>query len=144
MTIIPNTDRIPFSINDLHPEMRPSLIAMIETTSTTVLRSGRSAHYKFKPFEGYRTPVRQMHLLTVDKTTKAGPWKSAHQYGLAVDFACVLIEGDLSRDRWTWPKDADWQWLKNLARRVGLDVPIEWDLGHVEHPDWRAIRALMR
>ena len=144
MTIIPNTERKPFSVNDLHPEMRAPILAMIDITSTAVLRSGKAAHYRFKPFEGYRSPVRQMHLLTVDKTTKAGPWKSPHQYGLAVDFACILVDQNLIRDAWTWPKDADWQWLKSLAQRVGLDIPIEWDRGHVQHPDWRSIRALMR
>jgi len=143
MTIIPNTERKSFSVDDLHPEMRAPILAMIDITSTAVLRSGKAAHYRFKPFEGYRSPVRQMHLLTVDKTTKAGPWESAHQYGLAVDFACRVIDKYGLGAGWSCPEDAPWQVLKSLARANGLDIPIEWDRGHVQHPLWLQFRRFI-
>ena len=141
MTIIPNTQRIPFRIDDLHPDMRSPIRAMLEATRAFKF-TAVGLPSRFDAFEGYRSPVRQMHLLTVDKTTKAGPWKSAHQYGLAVDFAVRVMTPDAAREHWTWPERAPWEKLREIALSVGLDIPIKWDRGHVEHPIWQDLQII--
>ena len=78
-----NIQRRKFSITDLHPEVRGAFSALSEDLALAY-QTNRT-EFLLEPFEGLRSPDRQAHLLT-EGTTKAGPWKSAHQYGLAVDF----------------------------------------------------------
>lgn len=89
------------------------------------------------PFETYRTPSRQEWLLVHTQSTKAPPWSSSHQYGLAVDFV-PYVEG-----QWSWQEQPEiWKFLAEEAARVGLRVPYAWDKVHVEHPlflRWRAV-----
>lgn len=86
-------------------------------------------------FETYRDPARQAEVLKAGRS-KARPFESAHQYGLAADFAFQDDEGD-----WSWPdvNRREWALLHAKAERVGLHCPIEWDPGHVELPNWRTI-----
>lgn len=136
MSVIPSTEMYTFDINDLHPKMRSPVRTMI--ISARAFRwKAKGLTLGFEPFEGYRSPVRQAYLKTVRKTSKAGPWESAHQYGLAVDFACRVIEQDGLGKGWTWPEDAPWPVLKRFAEASGLTIPIKWDLGHVQHPLWK-------
>jgi hypothetical protein len=88
------------------------------------------------PFESYRTPSRQRWLIEHTTATKAGPWKSAHQYGLAVDFVPY-------RDgKWSWEEEPQtWTALRDHARTCGLDVPYLWDKVHVEHPLFNKLKA---
>lgn len=132
-----------FTLNGLNPAMIPAVEKLITATNAFWFEVG-GEHGRFEPFEGYRSPVRQHYLLTVDKTTKAGPWQSAHQYGLAVDFAIAVYDIDKARfERWSWQAHAPWRKLKSMARAVKLDIPIAWDLGHVEHPLFADIRKLL-
>ena len=89
----------------------------------------------FKPFEGYRSPERQNYLFHVMKTTKARAFQSAHNYGLAVDFV-PFVDG-----KWSWDNHHDWEALRYLASQRGLLTPIKWDLPHVEHPIWFAVKG---
>lgn len=89
-------------------------------------------------FETYRHPERQAHL--TDDVTKAPPWRSAHQYGLAVDFARPLGKSGFS---WEVSR-ADWDALAELAYSNGLRVPYpSWDPGHVEDPAFGRIRPMI-
>lgn len=116
---------------DLHPAVRADFQRFATTAAEVVFMIG-STHYCFAAFEGYRSPERQHYLFTVAKTTKARPWQSAHQYGLAVDFACLKVgEGD--GPLWSWSADAPWKSLKVAASFGPLNVPIAWDKGHVQH-----------
>lgn len=92
----------------------------------------------FRPFEGYRSPQRQVEMLE-SKTSKAGPFESAHQYGLAVDFVPVK---NGKENAWHWPEaDAPcWDFLRANAVNRGLLNDISWDRPHIEHPLWRDIR----
>lgn len=94
--------------------------------------ASNQTHVRFKVFETYRSPWRQ-RLLLAKGTTKARPWQSAHQYGLAVDF----VPWDASRG-WYWDglDDDDWNFLKLRARKYGLDCPLSWDKAHVESTWW--------
>lgn len=102
----------------------------------------------FRPFEGYRAPERQLEMLT-NKTSKALPFQSAHQYGLAVDYVGFIggkqtghtrIAAPTVGGRWSWDASLDWDYLDAAARRQGLDRSITWDRPHVEHPLWNRIR----
>ena len=78
-----NITRKQFSITDLHAEVRGVFSALSEDLALAY--QADKTEFLIEPFEGLRSPDRQAHLLSKG-TTKAGPWKSAHQYGLAVDF----------------------------------------------------------
>lgn len=123
--------REPFRLDDLHPDMVHP-IRLVTATMRTITIDG----WVLQPFEGYRSPMRQNHLFTTTASTKARAWKSAHQYGMAVDFAGLRIENDLIvPNTWGWDVPEDlWRRLKGVATVNGLDVPIEWDRGHVILP----------
>lgn len=113
---------------------------------TTLYKSGHS-EFRFELFEGFRSPERQARVLS-ENASKAGPWESAHQYGLGADFVPFLSQAEAEalgvRPGWHWPKPTDkcWIMLKKHAERCGLVVPIAWDLNHVQHPmfaQWRRI-----
>lgn len=85
---------------------------------------------RFMLFETWRSPERQQHVYDQGKS-KALPYHSAHQHGLAGDYV-AWVKGEPS-----WDPKHDWMFLKLQALKLGLDVPIKWDLGHVEVPNWR-------
>jgi len=89
----------------------------------------------FRFFEGFRSPQRQQYLWEQGRTrpgevvTKALPWQSLHQYGLAADF--VLWENN----QWSWDesglKGAWWDRLQELGRDEGLET-LSWDRPHLQ------------
>ena len=93
----------------------------------------------FRPFEGHRSPAKQLELgMKRPPVTLAGPWQSAHQYGLAVDF--VAWNGQA----WNWDEDQDWAFLKTTAEECGLLRPIDWDKAHIEHPLFAEMMKIQR
>ena len=92
----------------------------------------------FRLFEGFRSPQRQQRLYAQGRTTegaivtKARPWSSYHQYGVAGDF--VLYENG----QWSWDDSGEkrrwWERLHDLARDVGLK-PLSWELPHLQLAD---------
>jgi len=141
MTIAPSSkfNRLSPLVSDLHPIMRGPITRLTEAAMafTFPINGGMG---QFQPFEGYRTAERQHYLLTVEKTTKAGPWQSAHQYGLAVDYAIRIREENSFR--WSWIEGDHWDQLADLASAVQLRIPIRWDRGHVEHPIFSDIKHM--
>ena len=127
------TDRLPFRLTDLHPAVRPRYAELIRMNEEYAKAEG----LQFLPFEGFRTPERQLQL-QAEKRTWVGPWRSPHQWGLAVDFV-PKIKGN-----WSWDApEEEWSLLKIRAIRCGLSVPIEKDKVHVEARDmWFQLRAL--
>lgn len=91
------------------------------------------------PFETYRSPSRQRELLTRQPpVTRAKPWDSAHQYGMAVDFVAFNDE------EWSWTHLSDVQWdsFHDLLKHYQLAAPIKWDPGHVEPLEgWKSLLA---
>lgn len=127
----------PFSYDKLHPKARQDF-QLLELKLGDGFRAGHIPLW-LRPFEGYRSPERQLYLLNTTKTTKAGPWQSSHNYGLAVDF----VPWDPEKKEFWWP-NADhraWAMLRNEANNRGLWNEISWDRPHVEHPIWRAVRG---
>lgn len=113
-------------------------------------------------WEAHRSPGRQLYLHSKGSTvTRALPWQSAHNWGMAVD--CVLDPGvvvDLPTRVYkgkTFPSlwDTSRQDLRDLwteygeqAEALGLTWGGRWgrivnglgfDPPHVEHPGWKAL-----
>lgn len=129
----------PFDLAKLHPKAQGSFRLM--TSRLKEAWAAGLAPAVFLPFEGYRPPERQLTLLA-EGTTKARPWQSAHNYGLAVDYVPYQMKGETDRG-WRWP-DANWEgwrYLQEVANASGLMVPITWDKPHVEHPIWTAVKG---
>ena len=96
----------------------------------------------FMPFESYRTPHRQDKLRRDPaKVTSAGPWQSAHNFGLAVDFVPYHFTG---RVGWSWDDNEPWDELTNMAKVCGLRQPIQWDRPHIVHPAFDKIMRVVR
>ncbi len=92
----------------------------------------------FLAFETFRDPEQQL-LMLLRGVSKAGPFESAHQFGLAVDFV-PFIAGE-----WCWNVGDDyWSTLQREAEAFGLACPIKWDRAHVEHPAWAKVRRLTK
>jgi len=89
----------------------------------------------FQPFETYRTPHRQRELYGhKPPVSKAKPWHSAHQYGVAVDFVPFI------NNQWDWDGPADlYNSLHELAAKHGIHSPIKWDLGHLVLRNWKKL-----
>lgn len=122
-----------FNPERLHPKARDhfmNLAAQMEDQFKT-----RQITTLFRPFEGYRSPERQNYLFHVMKTTKARAFQSAHNYGLAVDFV-PWVNG-----AWSWDEHHDWKALEFCASQRGLLRPLKWDLPHIEHPIWFAVKS---
>lgn len=119
-------------MNWLHPKAAASfetLNAMLEAG----FKAGRTAH-RFVPFEGYRSPAKQLTAF-VNRRSKARPFESAHQYGLAIDYVPHGQKG------FYWPDNGpDWTFLRTVAHECGLRNTIEWDRPHVWHPIWDQIQ----
>jgi peptidoglycan L-alanyl-D-glutamate endopeptidase CwlK len=117
-------------MENLHPIFRQRAAAL--------LKSLDSENLPFRLFEGFRTPQRQQYLYEQGRTrpgnvvTKARPWQSYHQYGVAGDF--VLYENG----RWSWDDTGErrkwWERLHELGREVGLE-PLSWEQPHLQMQD---------
>lgn len=118
--------------------LNPRYVAQFETLAKLLEQGfdmGRTAHL-FLPFEGYRTPQRQLNLYALKRTTKAKPFQSAHQYGLAMDFVPWK-----EKTGFYWPTNGpDWTFLQTQAEAAGLLNDISWDRPHVYSRAWDLIR----
>lgn len=114
----------------------------------------RRTKTRFEVFETYRDPIRQAQLRK-NGASKAGPFQSAHQFGLAVDFVPYLTSeeaialGTLIGERinpgWSWHSSHDYKFLLDSARKFNLAMPVfAWDKCHVEHPNFGKLRAEFR
>ena len=105
-----------------------------------IVRQMQESGHDAKIFEHFRTPERQAELLK-QGATKAGPWDSAHQIGLAVDII------DAKRG---WPPfdDPFWEALSVAVKIVGAKLGIDlehgydwgWDAAHIELKHYRRYR----
>lgn len=109
---------------------------------------------RFEVFETFRDPMRQADLLKKG-TSKAGPFQSAHQFGLAVDFVPYLSGeealalgtriGERVNPGWSWHSSHDYEFLLKSASEFKLSMPVfAWDKCHVEHPNFSKLRESFR
>ena len=133
-------------INDmrlLHPKFAGAAEKLAKSC-TTAYEAGVTKT-NFKVFETFRNPTRQNELFAKG-TSKARQFSSAHQLGMAIDMvpylspkeAAALGEriGERVFPGWNWHSSHDWLFLKNTAEKCGLARPLDWDLAHIEHPQW--------
>lgn len=146
-----STERMPFNLADLHPAVRAQFLDL--TALLIENWTDGKTEFLLRPFEGYRSPRRQAHLLATTKSTKAGPWQSSHQFGLAVDFVPDqnTKKGPFpapadAKPHWYWPSAThpDWRVLGECAASVGLVQPIAWDKPHIESPLYAQIKRTIR
>ncbi len=114
-------------LSHLHPTFREKARALLQALAAESL--------PFRLFEAYRSPQRQQYLYGQGRSrpgnivTRARPWTSYHQYGLAADL--VLFEDD----RWSWDDAGErerwWRRLHELGRSVGLE-PLSWETPHLQ------------
>jgi peptidoglycan L-alanyl-D-glutamate endopeptidase CwlK len=110
----PERNSDPASLHPVFREKAGELLAQL-----------KSEGVPFLLFEGYRSPERQQYLYAQGRTrpgpvvTRAQPWTSYHQYGLAGDF--VLFENGA----WSWdssgPKARYWTRLPEVGAMLGLE-----------------------
>lgn len=112
----------------LNPEFSQRLLLVMKTL--------RERHgYELVLIEGYRSPERQAQLAAMgEHVTKAGAYKSYHQYGLAADCA-FLRDGRIvisERDPWAM---RGYQLYGEVAEMYGMRWGGRWqmqDYGHME------------
>lgn len=127
-------------IATLHPKFAPIVKRLYQHLLATH-EAGR-LQFRFEVFEGFRHFGRQVGLVS-EGVSKAGPWMSAHNYGLATDFVPYLTKEqarELARPAgWYWPEVSDpaWKILKEQATIAGATCPITWDKPHVEFLGFR-------
>lgn len=117
------------SLDHLHPIFRKAL-------TDELIPALRDAGLQLHIFESFRTPFRQADLYASGrvtpgpKRTNAQPWRSFHQYGMAVDFVFKTPEG-----AWTWEEPEPGQWSKytELCFKAGLRT-LSFEKPHVELP----------
>lgn len=133
MAKLDNTEVV---LRDLHPLAKPAF-EQLTIYLEQLWKDGKTQTF-FKPFEGLRTPIKQLELLNRRPVvTHVGPWQSAHQYGLAVDFV------PWSGNAFSWDEDHDFTTLRLAAVACGLSRPMEWDKCHIEHPAWAKFQGVI-
>ena len=111
----------------LHPIIRASVVEIINQLAAESTPCGL--------FEAYRSPARQAYLYSQGRTrpgiiiTKAQPWESYHQYGLAVDIVPQPY------GKWDWGASGNlehyWNRLNDLGRQFGLET-LAWERPHLQ------------
>ena len=117
----------------LHPDMLERVQRM--------LLALKAVDSPLEVFEAWRSPRRQRDVYRSGQgRTRADAWMSAHQYGLAVDFAKPKGRS------WTWEvEQRHWAYLQVVAKGVGLVVPSPgWDPWHVEHPKFLEFNRVLK
>jgi hypothetical protein len=114
-------------IEHLHPQFRGPVRELLQRLQQEQL--------PFRLFEGFRTPASQRDLYAQGRTrpgnivTKAGPWRSFHQYGFAADFV-LYLDG-----QWSWTNTGEraawWNTLHAYGRQLGLE-PLGWEAPHLQ------------
>lgn len=112
-----------------------------------VFRLMKTEHgYDMALLEGWRSPERQALLAERGPmVTRAGPWQSYHQWGLAADCA-FLREGRLViSERDPWAKQG-YALFGQLAEQHGLTWGGRWQMADLGHVEWRkpGVQAAMR
>lgn len=108
----------------MHPKVRGKFIELAKALEHGFKQG--ATRTRFLPFETWRSPARQNYLYAQpERITNAEAWESDHQYGIAADFV------PKEKNMWSWAEEHDYGYLKAVAGRYGLSVPIAWDRVHV-------------
>jgi peptidoglycan L-alanyl-D-glutamate endopeptidase CwlK len=126
-----------------------SLASSLRPIAARFIEESRAAGFRVVLTSGTRTMGEQRKLYAQGRTapgaivTKAKPGDSAHNFGLAFDFAF----GDGSGSP-TWPESGPWGKVASVGKALGLVWGGDWtsfkDRPHLETADWRAVRDAWR
>lgn len=115
------------NLDHLHPAVRDAC--------SKILADLAAASLPFELFEAFRTPERQAFLYAQGRTTpgpivtKARPWGSYHQYGLAIDLVLKL------NGQWSWSTSGahkqSWDRMNAIGQQHGLE-PLSWEKPHLQ------------
>jgi hypothetical protein len=108
----------------------------LQKWADAMIQECRKRQIPLYAFELHRTPERQQQLM-FEGRSKAGPWKSAHQFGMGID---LIHESKL----WSL-SNAEWEIIgaigKEIARKKNIKITWGgdwgWDYAHWELTDWR-------
>jgi len=121
------------AISSLHPAIRKPVADILETL--------HGEGHRFEVFEAWRTPHLQQKYYSkgrnragkiVNKSkvvTYARPWRSFHQYGLAVDLVLKTSRGWSWNDRGANAKK--WKRMHEVAKEHGM-VPLKFEKPHIQ------------
>lgn len=124
---------------DEYRSLAPPLVMFMRALSDEMRR------YKIPMafMEGWRSAGRQSELVSLGRS-RAGPWQSPHQYGLAFDYVSATRGWNLHPREWACVGAIG----KEVARRKKL--PIEWggdwefyDPAHWQIKGWREWKTLL-
>lgn len=129
----------------LHPSIRDEITCLVIKANAQL-----TSHSEIRIVQGFRTFAEQTVLYAQGRTTpgkkvtnaKAG--ESMHNYGLAIDFALLIddkeISWDLKKD-WDGDKVADWMEVVKVFKDAGYTWGGQWkftDNPHFEkRGDWK-------
>lgn len=112
-----------------------------------VFRVMKAEHgYDMALLEGWRSPQRQALLAEQGPTvTRAGPWQSYHQWGLAADCAFLRDGRLVISERDPWARQG-YALFGQVAEQMGLTWGGRWKMADLGHVEWRkpGVQAAMR
>ena len=131
----------------LHPSIRKEITDLVNKANAQL-----TSHSQIRIVQGLRTFPEQDALYAQGRTTKgpkvtnAKAGQSIHNYGLAIDFALLIdnkeISWDLKRD-WDGDKIADWMEVVKVFKSAGYAWGGNWkftDNPHFEkRGDWETL-----
>ena len=138
--------RLAFGAGDPTEKNIATLAAQMQPIVRQFVEQARAAGYRIVIASGRRDMEEQAKLYAKGRTapggivTQAQPGDSAHNFGLAVDFAFGNAIGQP-----TWPENAPWGAVAAIGKRLGLEWGGDWktfkDRPHLELPTWKLARA---
>jgi hypothetical protein len=138
-----------FGVGDPTDKQIATLAAQMQPIVREFVTRARAAGYPIVITSGRRTMEEQAALYAKGRdadgsiVTNAQPGDSAHNFGLAIDFAFGNAVG-----RPTWPNDAPWAKVAAIGKALGLEWGGDWrtfkDQPHLELPTWKQARATFK
>lgn len=138
--------KLAFGAGDPTDKNIATLAAEMQPIARKFVAQARAAGYPVVITSGRRTMEEQAKLYAQGRTdpgtivTKAEPGDSAHNFGMAFDFAFGNAVGQP-----TWPKDGPWAQAAEIGKKLGLSWGGDWkafmDQPHLELPSWRIAQA---
>lgn len=144
-TIVSKAKAVAFGAGDPTDNVIASLASRLQPIAREFVQRARAAGYQIVLASGTRTMEEQRALYDQGRTksgkivTNAQAGDSAHNFGLAFDFAFGNAFG-----RPTWPEDGPWAAVAAIGKQLGLVWGGDWktfkDRPHLEVADWRQTR----
>lgn len=137
--------KLAFGAGDPTDKVIATLSSRLQPIAREFVKRAREAGFPVVISSGTRTMKEQAALYAQGRTapgqvvTKAQAGDSAHNFGLAFDFAFGNSIG-----RPTWPEDGPWAKVAAIGKQLGLEWGGDWtsfkDRPHLEVADWRDTR----